>query len=142
MKPTNDEWTEKLWGQTRCVARGPARRACQAHAVAGGYSSRHHHPDQTNTFFVLSGTLLVESWNGRLPLGVPSTVVALGPGQTYTADVGVWHRFVAYEPTAMIETYLTPLPRAEGPSPPDIVRYDEGGVGSPPYGNANDKEQQ
>ena len=140
MKPTESEWQQKVWGQTRCVARGPNGRACQAHAVAGGYSSRHHHPDQANTFFVLSGTLCVESWNGRLPLGVPSTSVTIGPGQTYTAAAGLWHRFVAPEPVAMIETYSTTLPAREGPESPDIVRYDEGGVGSPPYGSTNDRE--
>jgi mannose-6-phosphate isomerase-like protein (cupin superfamily) len=142
MTPAPDDWQQKVWGQTRCAARGPDSRACQAHAVEGGYSSRHYHPDQANTFFVLSGQLRVESWNGRLPLGVPSVVVTLGPNQAHTANAGVWHRFVALGPVAMIETYSISLSRAEGPPPPDIVRYDEGGVGSPPYGQAHDRDEQ
>lgn len=138
MVPANDEWKSKVWGKTRCVAYAPDGRACQAHAVEGGYSSRHHHPGQSNTFFVLSGRLRVEVWTGERPLGVPDALVTLGPDQAFTVNARLWHRFVALTPVALIETYTTSLPAAEGPEPPDIVRYDEGSVGSPKYGNTHD----
>ncbi len=141
MIPANDDWRIKLWGKTKCVAYSPRGTTHQAHAVERGFSSRHYHPDQANTFFVLFGSLRVETWVGERPIGVPHSIVTLAPTQAFTVPAGTWHRFVALTPVAVIELYDHPPRPAEGDVPPDIVRYDEGGVGAPPYGQAHDREQ-
>lgn len=119
----------KTWGYAVCVKDSDLVDVWFAHAKAGGYSSRHRHPVKANEFLVLSGLLLVEYWRTDRPTGPPTGECQLRAGQSFVVMAGGWHRFVAQRDTDLIETYRHP------PDTPliDIERFDEGGVGTPPY---------
>lgn len=130
-----EPWQPKLWGRTRRLSEYPTGHACLAEAIAGGHSSRHCHPTRSNAFFVLHGELLVEEWDSDPPVGFPPVTRRLLADDALVVPAGVWHRFIAVTPLAVIETYQTTRSPSDGTDPsPDIVRYDEGGVGSPSYG--------
>lgn len=113
----------KPWGWTCCIGHNAHYEAWHAFAVAGGFSSRHHHEGKANTFYVLSGELRIRFYNQA---GEQTEVHALTAGMSLTAAAGEPHRFEAVTDSHFIETYDDPDGR---PIPfEDIVRADVGGI--------------
>jgi quercetin dioxygenase-like cupin family protein len=121
------QWQVKVWGATRCVAKGPAFEVWDLIINKGGYCSRHYHR-KWNQFLVVEGELVVEEF-------VTGGTAELTPGRERTLRGGVngldvlnvapgtIHRFVATSMSRVVEVYWT-----DEIDPADIVRYDEGGM--------------
>lgn len=110
-----------MWGTTGLVF---SSRYVQAHLLdikAGGYCSEHRHERKSNVFTVISGRLEVRVWEG-MTNECDSTI--LGPGQSTAVPVGLFHQFVALEPTVCLEFYEA----AEVEE--DIKRRSQGGAPS------------
>lgn len=144
MTPQDEQWKDKAWGKTRGLDSWSKGRVYQALSHPQGYSSRHYHPEESNTFFVLAGQLEVEVWHADVaatPNGLPDLTYTLGPNESVTVNSRVWHRFIALTTVDMIETYLSD-PADRESSMPNIIRFDEGGIGIPPYGTPHDNDPQ
>jgi tellurite resistance-related uncharacterized protein len=119
-------WITKVWGKTRCVARGPNFEVHELHINQGGYCSRHRHL-KWNQFHVMSGTVKIQLFsktpNGLLLEDEPSFETHLIAGEEFQVSPQLWHRFEAVEKCHVLEVYWT-----DGIDPLDIERYDEGGV--------------
>lgn len=119
---------EKIWGNTSEVAAHPGFQVHFLRINAGTYCSRHCHEHKWNIFYVTRGVVSVRTYPG--PKGPEDstkidviTEVDLHPGESLIVPPGVWHRFVAYVDSEMIEVYSTPAVRED-----DIERFDVGGV--------------
>lgn len=124
MTPTT---TKKRWGKTRCIGHGPTYEIYHASIEAGGFSSQHCHHTKFNSFYVLSGRMLVHFYRGRGgPLRGSQILEA---GQTIVAVPEEWHGFEAVTNVELIEWYW-----CDAIDPSDIERYDEGGLHAPPAG--------
>lgn len=144
MTPQDEQWQTKAWGRTRAIESWSKGRVYQALSHHRGYSSRHYHPEESNTFFVLAGRLEIEVWYAGVdhsPTGRPDVVYTLGPNEVLTVDRRVWHRFIALTTVDLIETYLSD-PVSGDPAVPNIIRFDEGGIGIPPYGTPHENDPQ
>ena len=84
-----DATTDKWWNQTLCRVNDSVVRL----AVVRGAYHWHHHDDEDELFFVLSGALFVDLEDRTLPLG---------PGQGVTVPRGVRHRTRAEVRTVML----------------------------------------
>jgi len=81
--------THPWWNQTLCRVNDSVVRL----AVVRGAYHWHHHDDEDELFFVLSGALFVDLEDRTLPLG---------PGQGVTVPRGVRHRTRAEVRTVML----------------------------------------
>lgn len=122
--PHSPAWQTKLWGRTRCVAKGPAFEVHELEIKMGGFSSKHKHR-KWNMFLVQSGTLDVEAFHKSNPTGPATDVVTLIGGQNDRIEVqpDFIHRFRAQSDCRVLEVYWT-----DQIDPGDIKRYDEGGL--------------
>jgi mannose-6-phosphate isomerase-like protein (cupin superfamily) len=84
-----DAVTHPWWNQTLCRVNESVVRL----AVVRGAYHWHHHDDEDELFFVLSG---------RLQVDLDDRTIALGPGQGVTVPRGVRHRTRAEERTVML----------------------------------------
>ncbi len=118
------EWEYKVWGRVAHVFTSGGVAVDCLEVKAGYQCSRHHHADKSNTFLVVSGTLLVVKWPDSGVNGTPTTGTRLTPGQTCTVETNVDHKFLVIESGVVIEYYTATegeLVRAD-----DIVRIDKG----------------
>lgn len=115
------EEKKKHWGVTRCIFTDKHCELHHATSVRKGYCSKHKHVTKPNMFYVLQGTLEVETFAKKSATSPVRTDTVLR-GQSLTIPAGVWHRFRALTEVDMIEFYWSELDRE------DIVRADEGGV--------------
>jgi quercetin dioxygenase-like cupin family protein len=118
------EWTEKVWGRTRCVALGPNFEVHELEIKKGGYCSRHQHR-KWNRFHVTSGSLRVELFEETEGgcCDAPRDDRLLSPGDQFNVAPGDWHRFVGLEDSHVLEVYWT-----VNIDPSDINRADQGGI--------------
>lgn len=115
---------KKNWGVKRTVFYGPDRVLVEhASPRKGGFSSRHHHEENYNEFYLLSGHMIVRIYTGRELVGPEVDTVHLKAGQRLTVPPGLWHSFECVEDCELIEVYWKP-----GLATADIVRADEGGI--------------
>lgn len=120
------EWTEKVWGRTRCIMATAAFEVHELEALEGGYSSRHRHR-KLNRFHVMEGLVRVEmAGAGAAPVEEPEWV-ELRAGDFLEVAPMVWHRFRIEEDAHIIEVYYHP-----SVDPLDIERHDVGGMESEP----------
>lgn len=110
----------KLWGTNRHFFAGFPGSLHHASIKAGGFSSKHHHANKFNMFYVVAGTLLVHFYPDAT--GPGSRTQTLRAGDKLTVEPGAWHRFEAVTDVELIELYCTQVDED------DIVRVDEGGV--------------
>jgi quercetin dioxygenase-like cupin family protein len=115
------EWTKKAWGRTmRCQPHLPFTDVHLLEVEAGGYSSWHYHPHQTNLFLNVSAEvrviykLLVDrNLSGR---------VLSNPGDSILILANIPHQFQVISSGVMMELY-SPVEGDVG-----IVRLGNGGI--------------
>lgn len=127
----NSGTQDKVWGTTKCIFMDHASETHYLEVKAGGYSSRHKHR-KTNLFLLVSGILVVETFEEGTSGLIPLSVINLIEGIPATIPPGVIHRFNAVTDCKVIEIYWT-----EKIDPGDIVRFDVGGLNSPCLGLGN-----
>lgn len=81
--------TEKWWNTTLCQVNDSLVRL----GVFEGEFHWHHHDNEDEFFYVVSGKLLLDLHDGT---------VELGPNQAYTVPKGVEHRTRAQEKTVVL----------------------------------------
>jgi len=110
---------KKLWGTAYPLYLADDLEVVAIDVEQGGYSSDHCHRAKHNAFFVLQGKLRVTI--------EPDRKVDLTP-QSLPLEIraGVRHRFLALEPSRVLEVYRSAPGTAVNRA--DIVRFDEGGV--------------
>ena len=112
---------DKCWGDTRRIFDSAVVSVDVLNVVAGWQCSRHWHDERANRFHVVSGIVIVRSWNKD---GV-ETVRKLYGGESTTVESGITHRFECVESGVMLEIYW---PDKGGElRAADIQRLDEGG---------------
>lgn len=116
------EWSQKAWGQTKCVFRGHNFEVHELRVSKGGYCSRHRHR-KFNRFHVMSGSLKVEHF--ETPDAQPVDRI-LAANDFFEVAPNRFHRFSALEDCHLLEIYWT-----EDIDPNDIERLDEGGLTEP-----------
>ena len=103
----------KVWGETRPIVVNPF---CEMHHIKikrGGICSKHLHRYKTNGFYVLSGTLIIRTWQDAYELIDETT---LNAGDYYEAKPNLYHQFEAVTGVEALEIYF-PTPISH-----DIVR--------------------
>ena len=108
----------KVWGSTECIEINPFTELHRIVVRAGGYCSKHKHNHKWNGFYVESGALEVRIWQDSYDL-VDNTVLRSGDYTKVTP--GLYHQFVALEPTVAFEIYWAQKPEV------DIIRETVGG---------------
>lgn len=116
---------KKNWGYVRTVHFGPHAQIDFLEIEAGGFSSKHCHQTKFNEFFLVSGRMLIHFYKSRSD--ATSRTQLLLPGSKLIVPPNIWHRFEAPERCVLIETYWS-----ETLNPEDIVRVDQGGIGTLP----------
>ncbi|NLX96473.1 MAG: cupin domain-containing protein [Rhodopirellula sp.] len=111
----------KLWGFSLPLYRDDEIEVVRIRAWRGGYSSRHHHCEKDNLFFVTNGRLSIVSYGPQGP-----TKEILEPGAVLRVPAGVSHRFVALDDAVAYEFYRATTDRFLRAG--DIVRQDVGGI--------------
>lgn len=111
---------EKIWGDTEPMILTPMFEMHRLMIKPFHVCSIHTHQFKHNAFFVVRGTLFVDSWiekgNGR------ADAIRLEPGACYTVAPGVRHRFRTGEQECYaLEMYYTE------PLSEDIQRENVGG---------------
>lgn len=109
----------KAWGATHPIE---LRESVEVHHISvklGGFCSKHCHHIKHNTFYVVSGKLLVKVWKHDYPLVDETT---LGPGESMTVAPGEYHQFEGLAETEAIEIYHVNI------DPNDIARDSHGGL--------------
>ncbi len=107
----------KVWGETRAIVVNPF---CELHHIninKGGTCSKHLHRYKTNGFYVLSGTLIIRTWQKDYDL---VDVTELKAGEYYEAQPNLFHQFEAVTDVEALEIYF-PTPIGH-----DIVRESVG----------------
>lgn len=118
------DWTEKVWGRTRCIAMGPSFEVHELEIKAGGFCSRHRHR-KWNLFHVSSGSLEIEVFgHGDECMETPEWVSIHEGNDQMRVAPGTWHRFRAKTDCLVTEVYWV-----DQIDPRDIEREDEGGIG-------------
>jgi len=114
----------KVWGTTELVFEDCATvRVHLLNITQGGYSSVHKHEYKANVFYVMSGKLEIALWpRDKSDEDGQPDVTIIGPGQSTTVDVGLWHRFRAVSDVVCIEICTG---RIVGD---DIIRRSTGGT--------------
>lgn len=124
------DWLAKVWGRTRCVARGPNFEVHYLEINKGFRCSRHRHK-KWNQFHVLEGELHVQfyssppadDWHKPKALE-PTSSFVIAEHREFQVSPGLWHRFETRSKSAkVLEVYWTDAISAD-----DIQRFDEGGM--------------
>lgn len=106
----SDTWP-KCWGKNIEIFKNDSVSANLLHLVKGGVCSWHFHKHKNNTFYVVSGKVLIKTeYNETI----------LEPEQSILINAPVKHLFEALEDSKMIEIMWVLY------SPEDIVREVEG----------------
>lgn len=103
----------KVWGETRPIVVNPF---CELHYIKikqGGVCSKHLHRFKTNGFYVLSGELIIRTWQKDYDLVDETRLTA---GEYYEAKPNLYHQFEAVTSVEAFEIYF-PTPISH-----DIVR--------------------
>lgn len=119
---------ERPWGRWTRLYQDEQVELRKLEIVEGGYCTLHYHTGQSNTFYVVAGTLVIRKHDDDLRLvDAPSLPYGLVHGED--VQPRVIHRFhaktrvVAYE--LLVATGDEPL------DPSDSVKLGEAGVGEP-----------
>jgi quercetin dioxygenase-like cupin family protein len=107
----------KVWGDTKSIVENPFCELHHIHIDAGGVCSKHCHRFKTNGFYVLSGTLLIRTWQNDYDL-VDETY--LSAGDYHEVKPNLYHQFEAVTNVDALEIYF-PTPIGH-----DIVRESVG----------------
>lgn len=95
---------EKSWGNTELIFSNNNTEIFLANIVAGGYSSKHCHKSKYNLFFVKTGKLIVRVWSND---GYEENI--LSDRDRLLIYPGIYHQFLAQEPTILLEIYYTEI---------------------------------
>jgi len=115
---------EKCWGRVAHLFHQEDHAAVSYLEVKAGYRcSRHYHKWRANQFSVVSGCIIVETWD----VFGNKYATKLQQGQSLAVPSGVEHRFRVLEDGVVIEVYW--MDTIGGfVSLDDIIRFDEGGL--------------
>ncbi len=107
--------TKKEWGTTTQVFLNSRVQVDCIWVHRGGVSSKHLHKAKSNTFHVVSGELLIDTW-----IGDSQETISLGVGGSFTVPLNVFHRFRSNTFTIAIEIYAAARIQLD-----DIVREEK-----------------
>jgi len=107
----------KAWGNTSDIWAGNNVEIHRIDIAKGGYCSKHKHDYKYNKFYVESGILRIDVWDGA---GVVSSII--GQGESTSVEPKMYHKFIALEPTVAYEIYWVELFKD------DIQRESLGGI--------------
>ena len=110
-------WEGKRWGRVIHLL-----GVSWLETVEGHECSRHYHQHKVNLFGVISGSIVLTEWVTAVQ--VPRQTV-LGPGDVYSVNAGVVHKFGVLESGVIVERYISD--DGQPVRDDDIVRLDEGG---------------
>ena len=110
---------EKLWGRNHIIHLDNSFQICHIFINKGGYCSNHFHSHKWNQFYIISGKLVVNTYERD---GSIKNMTVLGPTECIKIPPNMNHRFEALEDTQAMEIYWSEL------SEHDIVRTDIGGM--------------
>lgn len=105
----------KIWGENILLFNNGVVQINQINIKRGGRCSKHLHKYKNNVFYVQSGKLLIEQWNGNF---IDQTILV--DEQSTEIKNGTYHRFTALEDTIAIEIYSILIEEN------DILREDTG----------------
>lgn len=111
----------KCWGTTSRIFDSTLVFADVLHVEAGWQCSRHTHEERANRFHVVSGEIIVRTWDDA----GADTEHRLREGDCLTVPSGVMHRFEVIRSGVVVEIYWPDRGGALRAS--DIQRVDEGG---------------
>ena len=114
-------YEDKIWGKVGHCLLNDSFSVSMLKVEKGSWCSKHYHKDRVNMFWCLTAVIEIEEWepNGDI------LVTLLEPGDIYTVDVGVPHRFRVIEDGEVLEAYYNKY--GGKVSFDDIHRYDVGG---------------
>jgi len=118
-------YEEKVWGSVWHVFSSPYASFSYLEVQAHRRCSVHKHRERANQFFVLEGSLMIETFDFT-DLDSPANQHVLTAGQVYTVGSEVWHRFKVLQAGRVVEVYFPDRENAICRLD-DIQRYDEGG---------------
>lgn len=109
----------KVWGEEEWVVNIPGMYCGKVLRLTGGFQcSLHYHPIKTETFYILSGIVQLET---RMPdYRQSGEFRTLEVGNSITLPPGLAHRFASVEGAVIIEFSTTH-------SDNDVVRIEESG---------------
>ncbi len=123
------KWEYKCWGKVCHIFASNVAAVSYLKVNAGFQCSKHRHKSRANQFTVINGSIKVDTWgtglNGKI-LSIP-IVKFLMPGDTFTVQSGVWHRFRVIHSGEVVEVYWSDVPDGKV-SIDDIERLDMGGL--------------
>ncbi len=123
-------WEDKVWGRVAHLFYSDHGGLSVLYVNAGYRCSIHYHDDRFNSFFVASGSLLIENFGNnvdRLSLGVQNPIRhLLFEGEYLVIPPGDVHQFRTPEKATIVEYYWTINRRPVRLN--DINRLVEGGV--------------
>ena len=109
----------KIWGNTTLIFDNSTLSMYMLNIIKGGCCSRHWHKAKWNLFYVISGILGIDIFEGDS--NIPRSIV-LESGKSYLIKPGVRHRFKGILETQIIEVNYTQL------DPEDIIRENVGSI--------------
>lgn len=113
--------TRKIWGLTEVLIQTSMFEMHRLQILPHMRCSLHSHKFKHNAFYILSGTLIVDSVVSDVT-GVPVEAAQLRAGSHFTVAPGVWHQFrTDQENCEALEMYYTE------PLSEDIIRRNTGG---------------
>jgi quercetin dioxygenase-like cupin family protein len=101
----------KVWGTNTEIFRNDSVSVNFLSLVKGGVCSWHFHQHKHNTFYLISGKVVIRTEHGE---------TELNPGNSVLVNAPMKHQFEALEDSLMCETMFTKY------DPEDIVRLIEG----------------
>ena len=121
-----NDWSEKIWGKTRCIIDTDYYSEHELNVIAGGFCSCHYHRNRANQIKVISGCIRIIwlfGWKVRSTL--------LTSGETCTVSSYVPHQFQMIRDGVVIEKYF---PDRNGKVlNSDIIRLTRGGKTDPEF---------
>jgi hypothetical protein len=114
------EWTNKVWGRTRCTVESDFYSLHELEVKAGGFCSVHYHEQRANRFLVRSGRITVVSFYAWM-----TRSVTLTEDEVYDVPSMVPHMFLVRDYGIVLEEYFAD--RGGRVHNSDIVRLIQGG---------------
>jgi mannose-6-phosphate isomerase-like protein (cupin superfamily) len=108
----------KIWGSTQEIISKNGVSIHRLFIEKDSYCSKHMHEFKANMFWVESGRIIVEEWNGNYGLVDKTELVA---GESHCVPPKMQHRFMGLENSVVYEIYYVEMKED------DIVREDVGG---------------
>jgi len=117
-----DGWEKKCWGSVKHLFCNPNAAVSLLQIKEGFQCSVHWHRRRANLFVLLSGVVVIETWDDKSIKDEPNRFLLL-PGHSFLVPSNMIHRFVVEESGWMVEVYWPDGVVEQD----DIVRLSTGG---------------